>query len=243
MTLRHGMHVAASLAAAAFIGGTAAVGASASTTPSPSPSPTPAPITLSQLKQLCNAEVQRRLGTLGSDMQFVQQSGSLTSSDRSNLEGQIGADESGLTGLDQTIQNDTTLKQAREDCAKIVTNFRVYVLEDPKIHEVIAADGVSAVDQSFENLIPQLEQLIDASSQSQMVKEQEIDKLNDLRSKVSASETSISGVSASVINLQPSGYPGNKVVLQSAAQNIETSRDDLKGARDDVTDILQLLGS
>ena len=188
MTMRHGIHIAASLAAAAFIGGTAVVGASASTSPSPSPSPTPAPITLSQLKQLCNAEVQRRLGTLGADMQFVRQSAALTSSDRSDLEGQIGDDEGGLTTLDQTIQNDTTIKQARTDCATIVTGFRVYVLEDPKIHEVIAADGVSAVDQSFENLIPQLERLIDASTQSQSVKQQETDLLNDLRNKVAASE-------------------------------------------------------
>jgi len=231
---------AAALIAAGCIGGWSAVSAAASTSPSPTPSSSSD--TLSALKARCNAEVQKREGTLGADMTFVEQSASLTPSDRSTLEGQISSDQSGLTTLDQTIQNDSTYKQAHADCETIVTGFRVYVLEDPKIHEVIAADAVSASNASFEQLIPELQQLIDNSQKSQSVKDRAQDDLSDIRSKVSGSENSISGVSASVIGLQPSGYPGNRVVLQSAAQNIETSRDDLRGARDDVNDILQLLG-
>ena len=237
--------VVRAVGAAAVAGGIGVAGPmttlAATATATPSASPQPA-VTLAQLKARCDDAVQRRLATLGADLTFVDQSGALTPPDRQDLQGQINADTAGLKQLDATIQQDATLQQARADCAKIVTGYRVYVLEDPKIHEVIAADGVSKADAAFEVLIPQLQDLTENSSQPPAVKQQAETALSDLRSKVTASETSISGVSAAVIGLQPSGYPGNVVVLKSAAQNIHTSRTDLDGARADVNTILHLLG-
>ena len=117
------------------------------------------------------------------------------------------------------------------------------MLEDPKIHEVIAADGVTKVNATFATLIPELQTLINNSSVSATVKAQAQADLNDLTSKVNASRTSISGVTASVINLVPAGWPGNQVDLKSAAQNIKTARADLTGAGADANHIIQLLGS
>ncbi len=232
------------LTAGLGLAGSVAVDADGTPAPSPSSVPTPAPhaVALAALKERCNSAVQRRLGTLGADDTFVKDSAALSSADQVTLEGQISADEQGLTTLDQTIQGDTTIAQAHSDCELIVTNYRVYVMEDPKIHEVIAADGVSKVNASFETLIPELQTLINNSSVSATIKAQAQSDLNDVTSKVEASHTSISGVTASVINLTPSGWPGNKVDLQSARQNIKTARTDLAGARADVNHILQLLG-
>jgi hypothetical protein len=119
----------------------------------------------------------------------------------------------------------------------------VYVLEDPKIHEVIAADGVTKVDATFATLIPELQSLIDNSSVSATVKAQAQADLDDLSSKVDASHTSISGVSASVIDLIPAGWPGNQVDLKSAQQNIKTAHSDLDGAAADANQIIKLLGA
>jgi hypothetical protein len=225
----------------------AAVGAgipltAAAASAGPSPSPAARPATLAALKARCNDAVQRRLGALSVDLTVVKAASALTSSDRTALESQLTTDQSGLTTLDATIQSDTTYAQAHADCELIVTDYRVYVLEEPKLHEVIAADGITKVNHAFTVLIPELQALINDSSQPPSVKAQAQADLNDLQSKVGASQTSISGVSASVINLQPSGYPGNAVDLKSARQNIETSRDDLAGSRADVKQILVLLG-
>ncbi len=84
--------------------------------------------------------------------------------------------------------------------------------------------------------------MINASSVSATVKAQAQADLNDLTSKVNASHTSISGVTAAVINLTAAGWPGNEVDLKSARSNIGTARTDLAGARTDVGHILQLLG-
>ena len=227
------------------LAGAVAVDAQTTPTPTPAASPTTAPhtVTLATLKERCNVAVQRRLGTLGADDTFVKDSAALSSADRTTLEGQISADQQGLTALDKTIQSDTTYHQAWTDCQTIVTGYRVYVLEDPKIHEVIAADGVSKVNATFATLIPELQTLINNSSVSATVKAQAQADLNDLTSKVNASRTSISGVSASVINLLPAGWPGNQVDLKSAAQNIKTARTDLTGAGADANHIIQLLGT
>jgi hypothetical protein len=226
------------------LAGSMVVDAAGTATVSPSPVPTPAHNgqSLATLKAHCNVAVQRRLATLAADSTFVKQSAALSSADRGTLEGQITADTQGLTALDQTIQADTTVSKAHADCELIVSDYRVYVLETPKIHEVIAADGVSGVNASLTTLIPELQALINNASVPATVKGEAQTLLDDVISKVNASRTSLSGVTHSVINLAPAGWPGNKVDLQSAHNDIITARADLTGARADVNHILLLLG-
>ena len=238
--------VAAGFGITGSLGVSAATVTPASPAPTPVASPTPTPVhhdhDLAALKARCDIEVQRRFGSLHSDAQYVSAAGSLTRADRTTLTSQIAADVTGLTALDATIQADTTWDKAHTDCIKIVDGYHVYVMEEPKIHEVIAADGVGAANGTFTSLIPQLQALINSSTVSAAQKAAAQTALNDLQSKVIASQTSISGVTPSVINLTASGYPGNKVDLQSARHNITTARADLDGARKDVSTVFHDLG-
>jgi hypothetical protein len=232
----------ATLTVTAGIGLAGSVAVDAAALPSPTPTNSTNPALLSGVKSLCNIGVQRRLAVLSADDTFVETSVALTGSDQSTLEGQISADKTGLTNLDATIQSDTTYAKVVADCGLIVTDYRVYVMEDPKIHEVIAADGVSKVDSAFGTVIPELQNLINTSTASASVKAQARADLNALTGKVTASQTSISGVTASVISLVPSGWPGNQADLKSARKNIATASTDLHGAWTDVNTILTLLG-
>lgn len=232
----------ATLTVTAGLGLAGSVAVDAASLPSPTPTNSASPALLSGVKSLCNIGVQRRLAVLSADDTFVETSVALTGSDRSTLEGQISADKTGLTNLDATIQGDTTYAKVVADCGLIVTDYRVYVMEDPKIHEVIAADGVGKVDSAFETVIPELQNLINTSTMSASVKAEAQADLNSLTGKVTASHTSISGVTASVINLVPSGWPGNQADLKSARQNIATATTDLHGAWTEVNSILTLLG-
>ena len=227
------------------LAGSIAVDAAGTPTPSPTATPITVPntVALATLKEHCNVAVQRRLATLAADNTFVKDSVAVSTTDRATLEGQISAGETGLTALDKTIQGDTSYHQTWTDCQTIVTGYRVYVLEDPKIHEVIAADGVTKLDATFATLIPELQSLINNSSVSATVKAQAQADLNDLTSKVDASHTSISGVAASVIELMPAGWPGDQVDLKSAQQNIKTAHSDLDGAAADANQIIKLLGA
>jgi hypothetical protein len=233
----------ATLTVTVGLGFAGSVAVDADALPSPTPVTTPTnPGVLAGIKSLCNIGVQRRLAVLAADNTFVETSVSFTGGDQSVLEGQISADEHGLTALNATIQGDTTYAKVFADCGLIVTDYRVYVMEDPKIHEVIAADGIGKVDSAFTTLIPELQNLINASTASAGDKTAAQNDLNNLTSKVNGSHAAIAGVTASVINLVPSGWPGNQADLKSARHNIATASTDLSGARTDVSNILTLLG-
>ncbi len=223
------------IAATAAFGLTGSIAVDADSTPNPHP-------LLAPMKALCNTGVQRRVAVLGADDTFVETSVAVTSTDQSTLEHQITADENGLTTLDQKIQADSTSTQAYDDCALIVTDYLVYVMEDPKIQEVLAADGVGKVNSTFGTAIPELQDLINVSVVSSSVKASAQADLTDLSSKVSASRTSIAGVTSSIINLVPSGWPGDATTLTTAWQRITAAGTDLAAARADVTSILTLLG-
>lgn len=221
---------------------TAGIGMTGSVAVEAAATPPAHPVALATLKGFCDGAVQRRLAVLGADDTFVKTSVALTGADQSALEGLTGADERGLTALDQTIQGDGNYAQAYADCELIVTDYRVYVMEDPKVHEVIAADAVTKVNAVFGTVIPELQTLINISTVSGSVKTEAQADLTDLAGKVTASRTAIAGVSAAVIKLVPSGWPGDATTETNAAASISTAGTDLAGARLDVSDILTLLG-
>jgi hypothetical protein len=219
----------------AGLGTSASVAVDAASTPPPHP-------LLAPMKALCNTAVQRRLAVLSADNTFVSTSVALTGSDQSALEHQVSADEHGLTALDQTIQDASDGAQAYADCELIVTDYLVYVMEDPKVQEVMAADGVVKVNTTFETVIPELQRLITSSVVSASIKAQAQADLNDATNKVNASRGSITGVTSSVINLVPAGWPGDATTLTSAWQHLTSAGTDLAAAHADVDNILTLLG-
>src|SRR5207237_3828815 len=60
---------------------------------------------------------------------------------RSSLTSEVAGETSGLTALDAKIQADADPATLRSDAASIVTAYRVFALEVPKVREVIAADA------------------------------------------------------------------------------------------------------
>lgn len=122
-----------------------------------------------------------------------------------------------------------------------MTDYLVYVMEDPKIEEVLAADGVTRVNSAFVTVIPELQGLINVSPAASSVKATAQADLTDLSGKVSASRTSIAGVTTSVINLVPARWPGDATTLTNAWHRISAAGTNLAAARADVSSILALL--
>ncbi|HEY6470486.1 MAG TPA: hypothetical protein VI434_12045 [Candidatus Dormibacteraeota bacterium] len=197
---------------------------------------------LAPMKALCNTGVERRVAVLSADGTFVETSVAATAADQSTLERQISADEHGITTLNEKIQHDTTTTQAYDDCALIVTDYLVYVMEDPKIQEVLAADGVTKVNSTLVTVLPELQALINVSQVASSLKATAQADLTDASAKVGASRTSITGVTSSVIDLVPAGWPGDATTLTRAWQRISAAGTDLAAARADVNSILGLLG-
>ena len=232
--------VAALAVALTFAGGTSGV-VQAKTPPTPNASASAAKATdLSTVKSKCNDAVQKRLTTLTGDVGKINGAGDLSGSDKSSLLSIASSDSSGLTALDATIQADTTVLQARSDCKKIVDDYRVYVLFEPQMHFVIAADRITAAVTKISGLESQLQTAINGiSDPTQKAAAQAA--LTDLESKLTATQAAISGITAQVLALTPSGYPGNIGTLQSAKSAAQSAKSDLQAGRADVTTIRDAL--
>src|SRR5439155_10089617 len=95
---------------------------------------------ISVLKARGDFEIDRRLRTLADLTRRVHDATHLTAADRDALTTQLAAETSGLTALKAKIDADTDLATLRADLRDIVTQYRVYLLMDPKVHLVIGAD-------------------------------------------------------------------------------------------------------
>jgi 3D (Asp-Asp-Asp) domain-containing protein len=250
LTALGGIAVAAALAA----GSALPAAADPASSPSASPASGAAPTTpaspcagstaavLACIKQRAAVAISDRETALQKMAADLNSSRSITASDRSTLLGQISLDESGLQSLGTTIQNDATVKQARSDARTIVTGYRVYVLEGPKVHLVIAADTEAAAEARIQNRLPAVQSAIDHSGASAAEKQAAQQALDDCISQLAAAKSASSGVSATVIDLQPSGYPGNQSILAGARGSVSSARADLGKCRTDLDSIRKDLG-
>ena len=251
LSLRSGIALAAStvaLGAAGALPAAADTGSSPTPAPTSSPAPAPAPCSgsadsvLACIKQRAAEAISQREAALQKMATDLNDNTHVSASDRSTLLAQIQADESGLTALNATIQADTTAKQARSDALTIVTGYRVYVLEGPKVHLVIAADTEGGVESELQSVMPAIQTAINDSTAPPAQRADAQAAFNDCTSHLAQAVSATSNISSSVIGLEPSGYPGNKSTLTSARASAQTARQDLEECRHDLSTISKDLG-
>jgi hypothetical protein len=183
---------------------------------------------LAAIKARAKAEIDRRLVTLDQLSKLVGDARHLTSANRSTLTKQLADAKSGLTALGARIAAETDLQTLIPDARQIVTGYRVYLLVTPKVDEVVAADRMLAVTDLYDKLFAKLE----GKNVDQTI-------LADAKAKVADAKAKAQGVPGAVINLQPSGYPGNRSVLVDARQSLRAGRDDLRAARADMARLVR----
>ncbi|MGD1052361.1 MAG: hypothetical protein ABR950_00885 [Candidatus Dormibacteria bacterium] len=257
MNLHHPVRIGiAALAVSAALAAAGVLPAMAATATSPaptatSPSPTAAPgacsgtvaARLACIDQRASSAVSARETALQTMTADVNNSADLTSSDRGTLLGQISADESGLQTLLATIDADTTVAQALADTATIVTGYRVFLLEQPKVHLVIAADTEATVESTLSSKLPSIQTAINNSSASAAQKAAAQTAFNDCTTQLAAAQSASTGIVSDVIYLLPSGYPGNQPTLVSARDQAQTARTDLGKCKTDIQTIKSDLSS
>lgn len=237
--------VTAALAAASVLPAMAASAPSASSSAGSSAGACSGSVSamLACIDQRATTAVSNRETALGQMISDVNNSKDIASSDKATLLGQLQADEFGLTTLLATIKGDTTVKQALADTATIVTSYRVYLLEQPKVHLVIAADTEGTIKSTLQSKLPSIQTAIDNSSASAAQKAAAQTAFNDCSTQLSAAQAASSGIVADVIYLLPSGYPGNQPTLVSARDQAQTARTDLGKCKTDIQTIRSDLSS
>jgi len=180
---------------------------------------------LAFLKARGNGAINVRLHTLSNDGTLVTSAVHLTQSDQSTLASLISADEAGLSSLETTIDNDTTVPQATTDVRSIVTSYRIYVLVDPKIHLTVATDRGLAAVATFQQLASADQTEITAATSGNIAAAKTA--LSSMNNEVVLAENLLTPVPGEVLPLVPAGYPANKPTLQGAATSLRQARQDL----------------
>jgi hypothetical protein len=252
MRLHHPVRIGVTaLAVTAALAAASVLPAMAAATPSASPSASPASgacrgsvsAMLACIDQRASTAVSNRETALQQMTSDVNNSKDIAAGDKTTLLGQLGADETGLTTLLATIKGDTTVKQALADTETIVTGYRVYLLEQPKVHLVIAADTEGTLESTLQSKLPSIQTAITNSSASASQKAAAQTAFNDCSTQLAAAQSASSGIVSDVIDLLPSGYPGNQPTLVSARDQAQAARSDLGKCKTDIQTIRTDLSS
>jgi uncharacterized phage infection (PIP) family protein YhgE len=182
------------------------------------------------IKGRAKQAIDTRLTTLSNLTTLVAGAKHVSSANRSALTQQLADEKSGLTALEAKIQADSDMQTLIDDARSIVNAYRVYLLVEPKVREVLAADRMLAVVDAFDTVFGRVDNKVTADSDKAL--------LADAKAKVADAQAKARAVPGAVLDLQPAGYPGNRPALQSARASLRTGRQDLVTARQDVAKLV-----
>ena len=178
------------------------------------------------IKAKAKQAIDMRLTTLSSLGSLVSSAQHLSSANRSALIQQITNEKTGLTALETKIQGDTDLQTLTTDARSIVSAYRVYLLVEPKVHEVVASDRMLAVVDAFETVFGKIDNKVTADSDKALYA--------DAKAKVADAKAQAQSVPGTVLDLMPLDYPGNRPSLLSARDALRTGRQDIATATQDL---------
>jgi hypothetical protein len=194
------------------------------------------PATLAGIKLKAATEINRRVHDLTAAVAKTNEAKGLGSG-QAALVAYLGADIAPLTQLNQKIQADSNVQQARQDFGTIFTGFRVYALVLPAAR--IAGDA----DRATATTIPALTAAATKAQQhvnpgNQAVLQPLID---DLTAQVAAANRASSGLAATVFAYTPARWNADHGLLSSARAADKTTDFALDTGRDDVRAIRSVL--
>jgi hypothetical protein len=162
----------------------------------------------------------------------------LSAADRQTLQSLLGPETQGIDQLTAQVAaatpQGTTIAQLRQDAQDMVHQYRVYLVMAPKVHLSEAAGAQSAAETKLVSGESRLQAAIAKAGNPAAA----VQAYQDLQGRVSAA-TAATGKAdiPAVLQVAPSGYPGDGAPLTSARASLHEAQDDLKAARADVRSI------
>jgi len=234
--------LAATVLAVAVLAGAGVAGLAASaafaTTSSPVAPPTPGGATsstrLAKIRAAGEAAINQRVTALNQVVAILNAT-SWLGADQATLVTTAHNDITGLTALGSKLEGDTTAEQARADAQQIFVGFRVFALVIPVDHMVRASDDITNV------VVPKLNAL--EAKWAGLNDQQIASLLGDIQHQTQAADTAVNGLPTRLEALTPSSWNSNHQVLDAPRSELATARQDLKQAREDARQIVQILRS
>jgi hypothetical protein len=211
----------------------------------------------------CLSQIDRRVKDVDKLLARVAGAPDVTDGHRATLTAALQGARAGLValraevvGLVTTSAGTATLTPQHEEpateaepmspevaaaCARMYSEFRIYVLRKPQVNLVLAADRVGRQQALFDLLASELEAAIAAVPSDPDVGEAQR-LLDDYRAKISAALLGAAGVSDAVIGFGPQDWNENHAILAPYVDVMRQVKRDLRAAKHDAKQIVALLG-
>lgn len=183
-----------------------------------------------------NEEIERRLTNLSSLSALISSTAKLTSDDKASLTSEVNYAIIGLNNLKTQLDSETSLSAAEADVNNIVTEYRVYVLINPKVHLIKVADDQQVIEAKLTALSQKLSTKVTGNTDLES-------QLSAMNNSINSAQTISSAVETNVISLQPADYNGNHAVLAGYNSQLQAARSDIEAAVASAKSIVSSLSS
>ncbi|NIA25074.1 MAG: hypothetical protein GWP04_05845 [Gammaproteobacteria bacterium] len=225
--------------------------AMAQTTDGPTPDGTVAeqtvdsqrPGIVDRIKERAQHAIDRRLATIDRLRTALNEKGHATSAHKADLFVDLNEAKAGLRTLSREIDAANTIDQLRVLVPKIATDFRIYLVLAPKVHEVIAADtAVWAVNNPATNVYEKLSALVDRADQAGYDVTEAQAALQEMQTHMTKAEAYAAPVPNQVIDLEASDWENPaKSLLRQGRDDLIQARDELRATKDSAKAAAQAL--
>ena len=192
------------------------------------------------VRSAADKQIATRIDSLDKLSTRVQAMAHLSSAEKSTIAASISSEIASLKALQAKIDADatTTLKA---DVQSITKGERVYLLVEPQIRILAAADRAASIGNMLsafaDKITARLALVLNTAASS---------LLADLRTKISDAQTQSAAVISETASLQPDNgdaaiKASNAAALKNARSKIKAAQSDLKAAYKDATQIVKLL--
>jgi hypothetical protein len=238
-------HVLAAAAALSVLAVPLAGAASAQSGAEPTATSAPRTSTrIDAVRSRCLAAVDRRTTTLDSLDARLSAAQHVSDEQEAQLHATIDATRQGLSSLRAEIESDGDATALREDCRRIVEDFRVYVVLAPQVRLLAAADSAQSAVARIDEVVPTLQSAIDDAAAGGADVTEPTRLLAEVQSVSADADARAEGVLTSVTPLTPADHDAGTAtpVLRQARTDLLTVAKDLRTARADIATIHDLLG-
>jgi hypothetical protein len=150
-----------------------------------------------------------------------------------------------LTALSSKIASDQLIDVLRSDVISVAASTRVYGLVEPMVHLSLAAGDEMYALNRIASQAAQLQSRVAALSPSNPAAAAARSHLQDLDTALNDARTAVTADVQAVLALTPSGFPGNRSIIQQARASLVQIRSPLGYlgvAAGDVSEIIAVLG-
>lgn len=182
------------------------------------------------IKTRADSQIEMRLSSLNTAMTKIGEVKRLTADEQTTFSNEIQQDITALTALKTKIDADTDVATLKTDATAIYSDYRVYAVFLPQIHEIISTDIIKITATNLTTIAGKLSERIQEMQSSGKSAADLQGFLTDMQAKIADAQAQGTAAFNEIVSLTPGSYPGSSSILKDARTKIKTATSDLKAA-------------